>query len=100
VKKTVIIGIVIAIIIAIGGVYAISIAPDIAPVDETGLGLEDLVESTVEEEQPPVEETPEEAGIGFEDLAEGTVEEPEEEEEEEIVDEVDIIVEEEFGFGG
>ena len=99
-KKSAIIGIAIAIIIAVGGVYAISIASDIAPADETGLGMEDSVDATVEEEQPPVEASPEEPGIGFEDLAEGTVEEPEEEAEEEIVDEVDIIVEEEFGFGG
>ena len=70
-KKTVIIGIVIAIIIAVGGVYAISITSDNTSTDEEGIGLTEEVEVTVEEEQPPSEASPEESGVGMEDLAEG-----------------------------
>ncbi len=94
-KKTVIIGIGIAIVIAgIVGIYAVSIPQEGSSAEEAGIGIGEEVDVTIEEEE--LKEAPtEESKIDVKDEAVATVEEPEEE----PPDEVGIKVEEKLGMG-
>ena len=95
VKKTAIIGIGIAIIVAgIVGIYAVSITQEGPSAEEVGIGIGEEVDVTIEEEE--LKEAPtEESKIDVKDEAVATVEEPEEE----PPDEVEIKVKEGLGMG-
>jgi len=94
-KKTAIIGIGIAIIVAgIVGIYAVSITQEGPSAEEVGIGIGEEVDVTIEEEE--LKEAPtEESKIDVKDEAVATVEEPEEE----PPDEVEIKVKEGLGMG-
>ena len=91
-KKTALIGIVIAIVIVgIAGTYAVSLTSNEIP-KTPKIGFEDSAEVTIDEGGP--EEAPmEEEGIGFEDSAEGTIDNPTG-----TNDTLEITVEEIIGF--
>lgn len=94
-KKTAIIGIGIAIVIAgIVGIYAVSIPQEGPSAEEGSLGIGEEVEITIEEEELKDVST-EESQIGLKDEAVATVEEPEEEPPEAV----EINVEEGLGLG-
>jgi len=94
-KKTAIIGIGIAIIVAgIVGIYAVSIPQEGPSAEEGSIGIGEEVDVTIEEEelkQAPIEESK----VDLSDKAVATAEEPEEE----PPDEVEIKVEEGLGMG-
>ncbi len=94
-KKTAIIGIGIAIVIAgIVGIYAVSIPQEGASPKEASIGIGEEVDVTIEEEK--LKDVPtEESKIGLKDKAVATVEEPEEEPPEAV----EINVEEGLGLG-
>jgi len=93
-KKTAIIGIGIAIIVAgIAGIYAVSITQEGPSVDEAGIGIGEEVDVTIEEELKDA--STEESKIGLKDQAVATAEDPEEE----PPDRVEIKVEEGLGMG-
>ena len=91
-NKAVIIGIAIAIIVGIIGIYAVS-TQDGGPIKETGIGIGEQVGVTVEE-KGTAEIPTEEEKFGLEDEADVKVEEPEEEPER-----IDIVAREEFKLG-
>ena len=79
-KKTAIIGIGIAIIVAgIVGIYAVSITQEGTSATESEIGLGDEAGVTIQE---PEDEVPAEEPLGLGDKAAATVENPEDEEEE------------------
>ena len=94
VKKTAIIGIGIAIIVAgIVGIYAVSITQEGTSAEEAGIGIGEEVDVTIEEELKDA--ATEESKIGLKDQAVATAEDPEEE----PPDKVEIKVEEGLGMG-
>jgi len=95
VKKTAIIGIGIAIVIAgIVGIYAVSIPQEGPSAEEGSIGIGEKVDVTIEEEE--LKDAPtEESKVDLSDEAVATAEEPEEE----PPDEVEIKVKEGLGMG-
>ena len=94
-KKTAIIGIGIAIVIAgIVGIYAVSIPQEGPSAEEGSIGIGEEVDVTIEEEK--LKDVPtEESKIGLKDEAVATAEDPEEEPPEAV----EINVEEGLGLG-
>jgi len=93
VNKAAIIGIGIAIIVVVIGVYAVTITQDGSSADETAIGIGDTAGVEIRE---GAEEIPtEEAEIGLKDEAEVTIEEVEDE----PPGEVEIFAEEGLGVG-
>jgi len=94
VKKTAIIGIVIAIIVAgIVGIYAVSITQEGTSATESEIGLGDEAGVTIQEPEDTEEEQAEEP-LGLGDKATATVENPEEEEKLGLGDKAEATVEE------
>ena len=92
-NKAAIIGIAVAIIVGIVGIYAVSTNLDESPAGEASMGIGDEVGVTIEEEEGTAKVPTEEEEFGLEDEATIEIEEPEEEPEE-----IDINVKESFGI--
>jgi len=85
VKKAAIIGIGIAIIVGIVGIYAVSIIPDNLPAGEAGLDIGEEVGVTIGEEEGKADVPTQEEKFGLGDEAAVEIEEPEEEPEEIVI---------------